>query len=48
MAAIVPWVKFADPGESDAFAANCFPVRGILQSADDGSFVVILAEFYSP
>lgn len=36
MAATVPWVKFADPGESDAFAANCFPVRGLLQSADDG------------
>lgn len=36
MAATVPWVKFADPGESDVFAANCFPVRGLLQSADDG------------
>nr|XP_022287824.1 X-ray radiation resistance-associated protein 1-like [Crassostrea virginica] len=36
MATTVPWVKFADPGESDAFAANCFPVRGLLQSADDG------------
>ncbi|XP_062584370.1 X-ray radiation resistance-associated protein 1-like [Saccostrea cucullata] len=36
MAAAMPWVKFADPEESDSFAANCFPVRGILQPADDG------------
>lgn len=36
MAAAIPWVKFADPEESDSFAANCFPVRGLLQTTEDG------------